>query len=197
MKGASEVNRLGSKAKATHWVREENREMLGRLARRYLLILSAALAIAGQAHAHRSQSVLSSLQWNAETSQIEIVHRLHTDDVEIGLAAPQASDDVMDLSRDSSREKLLAYVEASFTILVDDEALQIETVGVELRGQETHVRQLVNISNAPDELQIDNRLLRDVFSDQANLVNIRMAARTRTVIFSGADRLKHVKNLLG
>ena len=197
MNRASEAEWLGSKAKVAHRGRKEIRKMLGRLARRYLLILSAGLAISGQAHAHRSQSVLSSLQWNAETLQIEIVHRLHTDDVEIGLAAPQASDDVMDLSRDSSREKLLAYVEASFAILVDDEALQIETVGVELRGQETHVRQLVNISNAPDELQIDNRLLRDVFSDQANLVNIRMAARTRTVIFSGTDRVKHVKKLLG
>ena len=171
--------------------------MLGRLVRRYVVALSAAVAVAGQAHAHRSQSVLSSLLWNAEASQIEIVHRLHTDDVEIGLAEPEEPGGVMDLSKGASRDRLLSYVGSNFAILLNDEPLEVETVRIELRGQETHVHQLVSISKAPEELRIDNRLLRDVFSDQANLVNIRMAARTRTVIFSGSDRVKLVKKLLG
>ena len=68
--------------------------------------------------------------------------------------------------------------------------------GAEFEGEALLVYQDCKLAGPPRSLSIDNRLLRDVFEGQTNLVNVRLADRTRTLLFSGKDGVKKAEGLL-
>lgn len=160
-----------------------------------MIAVGAAGLIAPAAFAHRSQSVLSSLTWNAAASRLEVVHRFHTDDAEIGLARHAGMGDFLDLGLVRNQARLLVYLESHFAVDSPEGRIVLDPVGVDPRGMEIHAYQEAVLSAAPDVLTIENDILRDVFTSQTNLVNVRIAERTRTLIFSGRDRAKRVDNL--
>lgn len=160
-----------------------------------MIAAGLAAALTPAAFAHRSQSVLSSLTWNAPASRLEVVHRFHTDDAEIGLARHAGMGDFLDLGLVRNQARLLVYLESHFAVESSEGRLALEPVGVEPRGMEIYAYQEAQLSSPPVDLTIENSILRDVFSDQTNLVNVRISQRTRTLIFSGRDRSKRVNNL--
>lgn len=52
------------------------------------------------------------------------------------------------------------------------------------------------MAQPPKALAINNQIFRDVFEGQTNLVNVRLAQKTRTLIFSGGDGVKKAEGLL-
>lgn len=164
-------------------------------ARRTVLLSGAALFVAPAAFAHRSQSVLSSVVWNETNSTIEVIHRIHADDAEIGLAKYANLGEVLDLSEIRNQARLLVYIESHFHLSGPAGAIELEPIGVQPQGREINAYQEAALSERPDELSIDNQILRDIYERQTNLVNVRIAERTRTIIFSGSDKVKRATNL--
>jgi len=163
--------------------------------RRALLFLLAS-AWARPAFAHRPQSVLTTLEWNARTRMLEAIHRIHGHDAEVALGLIASSASERDLSTPRGQARLALYVEQRFAVRAAGSGLSVSTVGAELSGEEVLLYQEAPLPEPYDQIDVDNRILRDVFDGQTNLVNVRMERRTRTLVFSGRDGPKTARDLL-
>jgi hypothetical protein len=74
--------------------------------------------------------------------------------------------------------------------------IALQPLGAEMEGEAILVYQECRLATPPKVLSIVNGILRDVFEGQTNLVNVRLAQRTRTLIFSGNDGAKRAEGLL-
>ena len=172
--------------------------MSAKLTRRLLVAGGAALAIAPSAFAHRSQSVLTLVNWNPSTSKLEVIHRMHAHDAEVGIAqatGATAAPDV-DITQAKNQAKLMLYVEKHFSMKGPAGTIALEAVGAELEAEAVVLYQEARLAAPPPELTIDNRILRDVFDQQTNLVNVKLAQKTRTLIFADKDGPKQARDLL-
>lgn len=164
-----------------------------RMSRRLAIIAGCALVMAPPALAHRSQTVLTTVMWNAERSILEVTHRVHTADAEAWLqVAGSASTDIT-LVRNQAQ--LMMYLEDHFALFDGARKILLQALGAELDGEAILFYQECKMALPPKELSIDNRILRDVFEGQANLVNVRLAQRTRSLVFAGAEGRKQADGL--
>ncbi len=168
------------------------------LTRRLAIAGACMLAAAPAAFAHRSQSVLTVVTWNPDRSMLEVSHRMHAHDAEVGLAQStgDANAPAVDISVVANQAKLMLYIEKRFSLADAKGPIKLAPLGAELESEAILVYQEARLPAPPAELVIDNQILRDVFDQQTNLVNVRMAQRTRTLIFVGKDGAKRAKDLL-
>lgn len=163
--------------------------------RRLAIMAGGALLIAPPALAHRAQTVLSTVMWNPGASTLDVMHRLHGHDAELCLAQKNAGGQV-DITVLRSQAQLMIYIEGTFGLMDGGKALVLSPLGAELQGEAVLLYQECKLASPPQSLAIDNRILRDVFENQTNLVNVRLAQRTRTLLFSGNDGVKKAEGLL-
>lgn len=154
-----------------------------RLTRRLAVLAGCALVVAPPALAHRSQTVLTTIVWNAAKSILEVTHRFHSADAEAWLAF--AGGKSTDITVVTNQAQLMLYVEDHFALLDGTKKIALQPLGAEFEGEAILLYQECKLAAPPRDLSIDNRILRDVFDGQANLVNVRLAQRTRTLIFAG------------
>lgn len=154
----------------------------------------AALAWAPPALAHRAQTVLSTVTWNAAESTLDVTHRFHGHDAEVCLSIkngePQA-----DISVLRTQAQLMLYVEGTFGLRDGATSLALSPLGAEVQGEAVMLYQECKLAAPPKNLSVDDRILRDVFENQTNIVNVRLAQRTRTLMFSGSDGFKRAEGL--
>ncbi|MEQ1780693.1 MAG: DUF6702 family protein [Hyphomonadaceae bacterium] len=153
------------------------------------------LLLAPPALAHRSQTVLSTVMWNATASVLEVTHRLHPHDAELALQQTSGVLQV-DITAVKNQAALMIYLEERFVLTDGGRKIALEPVGAEFEGDTLLMYQQCALKTPPARLAIDDRILRDVFEAQANLVNVRLAERTRTFLFSGNDGVKQAEGLL-
>lgn len=167
----------------------------GRITRRLALMAGSALVVTPPALAHRAQTVLSTVMWNAASSTLDVMHRLHAHDAELCLAAKTGAAQV-DITVLQNQARLMLYIEEQFVLTDGGKAMALSPLGAEIEGEAILVYQDCKLAAPPGSLAIDNRILRDVFQGQTNLVNVRLAQRTRTLLFSGGDGVKKAEGLL-
>jgi hypothetical protein len=155
----------------------------------------ATVALAPEALAHRAQTVLTTVMWNASSSVLEVTHRIHAHDAELTLAATTGVQAV-DITQVKNQAQLLLYIEKQFTMTDGGKTIALQPLGAEIEGEAILVYQECRLATPPKVLSIVNGILRDVFEGQTNLVNVRLAQRTRTLIFSGNDGAKRAEGLL-
>jgi hypothetical protein len=141
-------------------------------------------------------SVLTTVEWNATNSALEIVHRIHAHDAEVGLQMTQGGG-VFDITQVQNQARLMLYLEKAFT-LADGagKRIALAPVGAELQAEAILAYQEAKLPAPPAELRVGNSILCDVFEGQANLVNIRLAKKTRTLLFTEGDGVKRADGLL-
>jgi hypothetical protein len=170
-------------------------EAILRLTRRLAIAGGLSLAVAPPALAHRSQSVLSTVTWNTATSTLEVMHRMHAHDAEVGLALSTGVETV-DITQMRNQAQLMFYVEKRFSLSDGKAAIALSPVGAEFQSEAIVLYQEAKRAAPPAELVIEDQILCDVFDGQTNLVNVKLAQRTRTLIFIAKDGPKHAKDLL-
>jgi hypothetical protein len=140
--------------------------------------------------------VLTTINWNAVTSTLEVMHRIHAHDAEVGLMQTTKSADNVDITVTRNQAQLMLYVEKHFSVSGPDGAIVLEPLGAEFQSEAIVLYREAKLKAPPSELAIDDRILRDIFDGQTNLVNVKLDRRTRTLIFSGKDGVKQAKDLL-
>jgi hypothetical protein len=156
---------------------------------RWLAVCALCLA-ATAATAHRAKQALTTIERNARSGHIEIVHSMHWHDAELGLAAATGNPQ-LSLTTLESRARLALYVEQRFG-LVDAKTslpLQPELIGAELSGDYVLVYQEL-AAPLPRALAVRDDLLRDVFPEQVNQVNLLLGGAVRSLTFAGNDTWK-------
>lgn len=161
--------------------------------RRMALVACAAGLIAPAAYAHRSHTVLSTIEWNEQARSLDVTHRLHGHDAEIALAKANLMSPGDDLTQPRTQARLALYVDQRFRLSGSLGPIDLEILAAEMDGAEILLYQTARLEAGPDMITIDNRLLRDAFDDQTNLVNVRLGEGVRTVMFAGSDGAKTVR----
>lgn len=165
------------------------------ITRRLVILAGSALALAPPALAHRSQTVLTTVMWNPASSMLEVTHRVHNADAEAWLAQ-ESQGSGTDITVVRNQAQMMLYIENHFGLTDGGAKIGLQALGAEIEGEALLLYQECKMAAPPKALAIDNRILRDVFEGQTNLVNVRLAQRTRTLIFSGADGVKKAEGLL-
>lgn len=177
------------------------------------LLCVAALLVAAPSFAHQQKTAVTRLLFNANSGNLEVMHRLFLHDAEH--AASVVFGEKQDLIESADSRALFgSYVVNRFAIALADEAstpVELRYLGEEIDGQYLWVYQeavgfiedfaeqrtgsLVNGSpvngeERPSALFLVNSVLRDVWPEQANLVNVERAGRIASITFDqGADSL--------
>lgn len=158
-----------------------------------LLGLIAVLLLPVGSHAHRMPEGLTTLSYNSDTGNTEIIHRLHVHDAELGLAE-NLQNPQFTLGTLEAQARLALYVEQRFRILnkATGEPLTLTLVGAELQGDYAIVFQEFP-GSLPYWIAMRNDILRDIFPDQVNKVNVTIGSQLRTLMFSGKDVWKDLQ----
>ena len=149
----------------------------------YLLLLSPS-------EAHQQKNAVTRILFNENTGNIEVMHRFFIHDAEhaAGLIFGERQ---MLAESSESRELFSSYVINRFSIEAtfiegDSEVLGLSYVGEEVDGQFLWVYQQIPVQDDIAAFTIVNLTLRDVWSDQSNLVNIERDGRIYSLTFDGA-----------
>lgn len=158
--------------------------------RRAIIVAAAALCVAAPAAAHRMPGSISTVKPSASGDSIEIIHRLHSHDAELGVAAVLGEGSIS-LETLVGRAQLALYVEDRFRIAAATAGaagaeLVLDLVGAELDGEFVLVYQEYH-GELPGGLAIRDDILRDVFPDQVNHVNVAAGGEVRSLTFSDDD----------
>lgn len=157
----------------------------------FAILLFCAIAMTATAFAHRMPGSLSTIKTNPASGTIEIIHRLHNHDAEQGIVTV-LGDRSITLEQLVGRAHLALYVEERFIIaaIVDGKIgapLELELIGAELDGEYVLVYQELK-GALPAEIAVRNDILRDVFPEQVNQVNIATAGEVRSLTFQEKDQ---------
>jgi len=155
-----------------------------------VMLAGAVLCVAALAFAHRMPGSISTVKRSASGDIIEIIHRLHSHDAELGLAAVLGKRN-LSLETLADRAQLALYVEERFVIAGFEDGriggrLALELVGAELDGEFILVYQEF-AGKLPAGLAIRDDILRDVFPEQVNHVNVATGGVVHSVTFSSDD----------
>jgi hypothetical protein len=169
--------------------------------KRACLFLFAALLVVTSipSHAHQQKTAVTRLLFNSNTGSLEIMHRLFLHDAEHAASVVFGTKQDIIESADS-RALFGSYVVNRFALAVDDSASLQELsplyLGEEIDGQYLWVYQEIpgfatrHIGKAL-QLRIINSVLRDVWPDQSNLVNVERGGSIESITFAvGADSLQ-------
>lgn len=155
-----------------------------------LLCLFAVLIM--PAHADRERLSVSTVEWSAPAQTLHVTHRIHLHDAQQALvrAGLLKEPDLVPLI---NRAKLALFVGRGFRIAGQTSDIALDILGAEIDGNYIYVYQQAEADAAPDMLYIDCNILRTVFSDQSNHVNVKLSDSVQTLTFAPGDRIKSAR----
>ena len=161
----------------------------------FLSIALLVIALPASISAHQQKHAVTRVLFNPNTDNIEVMHRFFIHDAEHAASEIFGERQTL-LESEQSRELFSSYVINRFSISAgydsgEEEALQLQYVGAEVDGQFMWVYQEIPASREITSMTIVNLALRDVWSDQSNLVNIERGGEVYSLTFDGsADELR-------
>ena len=154
-------------------------------------LLCLSLMLAAPAFADRQRLSVSTVEWDAPARTLGITHRIHVHDAEQALLREGLLEGP-DLYRLENRARFALYVSRQFRLAGAEADIALESLGAEIEGNYIWVYQQAELTKAPDKLYVDCKILRDVFSDQSNHVNVIVSDDVQTLTFTKGDGIKSV-----
>ena len=155
------------------------------------------LLVISTGEAHQQKNAVTRILFNENTGNIEVMHRFFIHDAEHAAGLIFGERQMLAESRES-RELFSSYVINRFSIEAsfregNSEVLGLSYVGEEVDGQFLWVYQEIPAQDDITAFTIVNLTLRDVWSDQSNLVNIERDGRIYSLTFDGSAEVLTVK----
>ena len=155
------------------------------------------LLVLSTVEAHQQKNAVTRILFNENTGNIEVMHRFFIHDAEHAAGLIFGERQMLAESRES-RELFSSYVINRFSIEAsfregNSEVLGLSYVGEEVDGQFLWVYQEIPAQDDIMAFTIVNLTLRDVWSDQSNLVNIERDGRIYSLTFDGSAEVLTVK----
>ena len=142
--------------------------------------------------AHQQKSAISTISFNPNTHNIEIMHRFRIHDAEHAVKHIFGKDaDIIDSTK--TQKQFNDYVNNHFSMFASGNDLKLTSVGYESDGQFFWVYQETPEPPALENLSIRHNALRDIWENQVNTINIEGKGQLQTMTFSGAVELLEVK----
>ena len=155
------------------------------------------LLVISTGEAHQQKNAVTRILFNENTGNIEVMHRFFIHDAEHAAGLIFGERQMLAESRES-RELFSSYVINRFSIEAsfregNSKVLGLSYVGEEVDGQFLWVYQEIPAQDDITAFTIVNLTLRDVWSDQSNLVNIERDGRIYSLTFDGSAEVLTVK----
>ena len=152
-----------------------------------LLFLLLSL-LSGYSVAHQQKMAVTRILFNANTGNIEIMHRFFIHDAEHAAGVVFGESQNL-MESDISRELFSNYVMNRFAVTAEDSLgksveLSLNYVGAEIDGQFLWVYQETEQLDDVKALSVVNLALRDVWPDQVNLVNVEKEDQILSMSFT-------------
>ena len=157
-----------------------------------ILVMMVVLAYAGTAIAHPQKAAITEILFNERTGNIEVAHRFSIHDAEH--AALKIGEERPDFLGDPNAQKQFQdYAASRFALLTQDHTpLPLTLLGSEIEGDHLWVYVETPIPEDLSVLIIRNDILRDIWPEQSNLVNVKFGSVVRTATFDGSDQFKTI-----
>ncbi|MEM8984872.1 MAG: DUF6702 family protein [Pseudomonadota bacterium] len=153
------------------------------------LMAGLMLALTTQAtSAHQQKESVTQVLFNARTGNIEVMHRFLVHDAEHAIKAlVESKTDI--LGSEQSRQHFADYVRRHFQLRDQDgNAIVLQPVGHELDGRFFWVYSEAPAPEGVGALTLSHDALRELWSEQVNLVNVQREGITRTALLAGGER---------
>ena len=149
------------------------------------LMLMAALLLTPMVQAHQQKEAITRVLFNPRTNNIEVMHRFLLHDVEHAVKAlREGPADI--LGSQADRDFFASYVQQRFSIADQDgRVLPLTPVGNEIEGRFLWVYSETPIPQTLSALKVQHGVLRDIWPEQLNLVNVEYNGTVKSVSFTG------------
>jgi hypothetical protein len=150
----------------------------------FSVLITSGIVYSPLVAAHRQHISWTAIEWNQETRNLEVVHRIHEHDAQLLLA--RQSNKQVDLTRLQDRAQLAIYVEDHFNLLISDNTIStkvLKLLGAELEDSYILVFQELKLDKPPTSMTLHASLLMDLFPDQINMINIKVNEPVTTLKF--------------
>ncbi|WP_448549526.1 DUF6702 family protein [Thalassotalea fusca] len=151
------------------------------------LFLSLCLTLllgANTTFAHQQKAAETTVLFNKNSGQLEVMHRFYLHDTEHAVQALfDKNADILDSQK--TQQQFADYVAKQFLArtLADDE-MTLSNVGYEVEGKFFWVYQEAVLPTELKGIKLFNGALRDLWPTQINMVNIEGKGKVRTLYFS-------------
>ena len=148
-------------------------------------------------HAHQQKNAVTRILFNENTGNMEVMHRFFIHDAEHAAGLIFGERQTLAESKES-RQLFSSYVINRFAVEVTyadgkREELALSYVGEEVDGQFLWVYQEIPAADNITTMTIVSTALKDVWSEQSNLVNIERNDRIYSLSFDGAAEVLSVE----
>lgn len=150
------------------------------------MLLGSLLAVDNpSAFAHQKKEAVTEILFNTNSGNLEVMHRYLIHDAEH--AVRQLIDSDADLlASEETREAFAKYAVDRFALLSDDGTImKLDYVGQEIDSAYIWVYQEMPLPESLAGLGVIDNALRDIWSDQNNLVNIERNGDIQSLNFNG------------
>lgn len=155
-------------------------------------LVGALLFAAFSLSAHQQKTAISTVLFNPQTKNIEIMHRFRVHDAEHAVKEIFGKDaDIIDSGE--TQKQFGEYVNQRFTLLNSEQkSLPLKMVGVELEGQFFWVYQETSQPAKLNNMTIRHDALRDLWPEQVNTINVEGKGKIQTLTFTDTIELLQV-----
>lgn len=156
-----------------------------------MLVCVVCSVMSSASFSHQQKIAVTRILFNENSGNIEVMHRFFIHDAEH--AASVVFGESQNLIESAiSRELFSSYVVNRFAVIAEDEQgasseLELKYVGEEIDGQFLWVYQEVTQDSKIKALSVVHLVLRDVWFDQNNLVNVEKDGEVYSVAFTGSE----------
>lgn len=150
-------------------------------------LISFTLLFASSVHAHKIKTAFSILLFNERTGNLEAVHRFYLHDAEE--AVWELFDKNADIIANEKTQAIFSnYVTGKFALKNQDgKDIKLETLGFQNEGGYFWVYQETPIPKDLTTLYIKQDALKDIWSEQFNVVNVEGLKQVYSLNFSDRD----------
>lgn len=151
------------------------------------LTASLLLLLSGHAAAHQLKAAMTTVLINERSGNLELMHRFYLHDTEHAVESLLGGHaDLFKSAKD--RENFAKYVNRKVALqLADKTPLKLSLVGQEIDGKFFWVYQETKIPAKFSAIRMQQGALRDVWSEQVNMVNFEGKGKVKTLHFNGDD----------
>jgi hypothetical protein len=148
--------------------------------------------IASPVNAHKMKSAYTIVLKNERTGFLEVMHRFSLHDAEEAASDMfKGNADIID--DEQTQEKFARYVVSKFKVTdKNDETVSFDLIGFQNDAGYFWVYQDVKWHDDLSHLAINQLVLREVWAEQINIVNVEFSGKTSTLTFSGSDGYQSV-----
>jgi len=146
------------------------------------LTFSSAFLLASSVHDYHVS--VTQMQYNPAIKAFEVSIRIFTDDLEKGLTLENNNKRIAIRNDDKNDLIVENYILKSFLITDNSKkALAIKYIGKEQEEDATWVYLEIPFQGALSGYKLQNSTLMEVFDDQVNMTNIKLASEKKTFLF--------------